>query len=470
MSQIGYANPAAAAPGLGPLDTAETEASEVRRRRARLAAAVPLIISVTAHWVFFIAYWMPETSTFPAHQWWLTQLSPLVSKGLTSDGASQVPAQELQGGVPGLLLLIAGALLLWLSRTRHWWGRAVMVVPTAIGLLVVLVSLIALVASSAFIPSAVGVLLLLGWAGSAGYATYHGRAAGQAVGDPKTWRSGLAFLVAYALIGPAPAAVGRCLFGGGLRDAAVGLQENTVSLRLAGLLTPSTLLLYGCGLLVGLTVWVGYQWWPPRPRLSSVWLTLALVLSLLCTGWLGWPANTSAEKRTTTLLYASPARAKSFPCGAVVLGPGPAAGRQRPAVTVAASGFRCRTVTTYSAYRQLSTLTLPASVSPVKASTPEGLPIVGKLVSAEYDGALVLALSERLDGRAGQLIALRDDGTELWTYTCSSRNALAVRFARVPAGDQPALGHLTLAERGPRVVVGCDGRISTFDPVDGPAG
>ncbi len=469
MSQIGYADPDAAPPGIGPLESG-TGTGEIRGQRARLAAATPLIISATVHWVFFIAYWIPETSTFPAHQWWLTQLSPLVSKDLTSDSNPQVQAQVAQSGLPGLVLLAGGLLLFWLSRTRRWWGRAAMVVPTAIGLLVTLVSFAALLISSAFTSSAVGVLLMLGWVGAAGYATYHGDALGRAVTAPKTWRSGMAFLAAYALIGPAPTAVGRCLFGQELRNASAGLQDNTVSLRLAGLLTPSTVLLYLSGLLVGVTIWVGYQWWPPRHRLSSVWLTLALVLTLLCTGWLSWPANTSAEKRTTTLLYASPARDKHFTCGSLILRPDPSAAEPWPARTVVANGFRCRTITTFSGYRQLVTRTLPASVSPVKASTPEGRPITGKLVMAQYGEVLVMALSDRLDGRAGQLIALRPgDGADLWTYTCSSRQALAVRFAGVPAGDQPDLGHLTLTERGPRVVVRCDGRTSAFDPVVGPS-
>jgi hypothetical protein len=37
----------------------------------------------------------------------------------------------------------------------------------------------------------------------------------------------------------------------------------------------------------------------------------------------------------------------------------------------------------------------------------------------------------------------------------------------VPAGDDPARGHITLAEKKPRVVVGCDDKIVSLDPITG---
>ena len=58
-------------------------------------------------------------------------------------------------------------------------------------------------------------------------------------------------LAAYAIVGPAPTAVGRWLFAPELRDAAYALQENTEALRLAALWTASSALLYLCGLLIG---------------------------------------------------------------------------------------------------------------------------------------------------------------------------------------------------------------------------
>lgn len=471
MSQIGYANPQAPSPNLAPLGLGGGDLDDVAARRARLASILPLFISVTVHWVFLIAYWIPETSTFPAHQWWLAQLSPLVSKGLTSDNQPQVPGQLTQSGIGGLLLLLSGLALFWSARTRRWWGRPAMVVPTAVGLVVTLVTCAGLVISSTNQSSGVSVILMVVWVVAAGYATYHAYSAEPPEAQPKTWRSGVPFLAAYALIGPAPVAVGRCLFGGGLRDAAATLQVNTVALRLAGLLTSSTILLYLAGLLVGLTVWVAYQWWPPRRRLASVWLSLAVAASLLSTGWLAWPTNTAAEKRTTTLRYVSPAVARHFPCGSQLLAPGAPEAGLAPSRTLVASGYRCRTLTVYSGYRQVGTLTAGSSFSPIKAATPEGRPISGHLISADYGEVAVAALSDRLDGRASRLQAVRlSDGAEVWSYTCASRQALGFRFAAVPAGDAPALARLTIRERSPRVVVRCDGHLSSFDPVTGPAG
>ena len=64
------------------------------QQRARLAACVPLIIAVGVQLIFFLQYWLPETSRFPTRHWWLTQLAPLASQVLTSSGQSQVDGPE----------------------------------------------------------------------------------------------------------------------------------------------------------------------------------------------------------------------------------------------------------------------------------------------------------------------------------------------------------------------------------------
>lgn len=469
MSQIAYADPTAAPPELGRLGIPKTGADEAAGLRASLAAAVPAIIAVTVHWVFFIAYWIPETSTFPAHQWWLTQLSPMVSASLTSAGHPQVPAQETQSGVPGLVFGLSGLALWWMSRTRYWLGRTALVVPTAIGLLAALVSVGALLVTGTFGSSTLSVVLMIIWVTTAGYATFHGFRTETPDLGRKTWRRGLPLLVAYALVGPAPTAVGRCLFAPDLRDVAAGLQANTVALRLAALWTPATVLLYLSGLLVGVTVWVAYQWWPPRQRLSFVGLSLVLAGTVFATGGLGWPANTAAERRVTTLFYASPAGDVHFTCGSRVLDQPDLGADPQPALTLVVTGFTCHSVTAFSGYRQLATRTLPGSLSPVQASTPEGRRISGRIVAAQYGAVLVVATSDRASGRANQLTAVRtSDLTELWTYACADRRELAVRFAAVPGGDRPALGHLTVRERSPQVVARCDGRTVGFDPARGP--
>ncbi len=469
MSQIDYANPTAAKPDLGRLAAPETGAEEAIRLRSSVAVVVPLIISLTVHWIFFIAYWIPETSTFPAHAWWLTQLSPLVSKSLTSAGQPQVDVQAEQSGLGGLILLACSFALLWLSRTRYWLGRTAMMVPAALGLLVGLVTLGGLVISSTSSDSALSLVLLGVWVASAGYAAYHGFFADTPERKPKTRRTGMALLVAYALVGPAPTAVGRCLFAADLRDAAAGLQVNTVALRLAGLWDPSTALLYLAGLMAGVTVWLAYQWWPPRRGRSFVGLSLTLAASLvLCLG-LGWPISTVAQQRVSTLLYASPSGDVHFTCGSSILAPDPDGPAQQPTRTLVVTGFTCRTATTFAGYRQLATRTLPASLSPVRASTPDGTPIAARLVVAQYTDALVLGMSDRVGGQINQLTGLTLDTPSVrWTYRCPGRGPLSVRFAAVPGGDRPELGHLTDTERTPKIVLRCGTTDLRFDPATGP--
>lgn len=470
MSQIDYANPQAARPDLGVLGGADPGAEQESGLSAQQIAAIPLIISVLVELIYFVAYWIPETSAVPAHQWWLSQLSPLTSTWLTSLGNPQVPVQAGQSGVPGGLLLICGAALLWLSRTSYWLGRTAMLVPAAVAALVWLGTGLSLAFSGTFKVAALGFVVMLVWVIIAGYATYRCYLADPPAPVTKTWRSGLPLLVAYALVGPVPTAVGRFLFGGDLRDAAATLQTNTAGLRLAALWTPSAILLYFCGLLVGLGIWLAYLCWPPRRQLSFVGRVLALAVTIVLIGLVSWPANTLAERRVTELLYESPAKSVHFTCGALVV-PQPSAPRQafQPALTLVVNGITCRNVTAYSGYKQLATRTLSASVSPVRASTPEGKPIAGRIVAAQYGEVLVLASSNRLDLHASQLIGLRvSDATPVWQYSCTGKKALAVRFAGVPAGDQPTLGHQTLRERTPTVVVRCDGRQLAFSPLTGP--
>lgn len=470
MSQIGYANPQAAKPDLGVIGGADAAAEDTASLTAQQIAAIPLIISVVAQLIYFVAYWIPETIGVPAHEWWLSQLSPLASSWLTSGGESQVLIQDHQSGVPGALLLLCGGALFWLSRTPYWLGRTAMLVPTAIAALVALGTGVSLVITADLRAATLGFMVMLAWVAIAGYATYRCYLADPPQATTKSWRSGVPLLGAYVLVGPVPTAVGRFLFAPDLRDAAASLDHNTVALRLAALVTPSAILLYLCGVLVGVTVWLTYQCWPVRRELSFVGRVLALALTIVLTGLLGWPANTYAEKRVTTLLYESPADSVHFTCGSLIMDQPRSAGPgQQPILTMVVNGFTCRTVTTYAGFKQLGTRTLSTSVSPVKTSTPEGRAISGKIVAAQYGDVLVIASSNRLDGSASQLTGLRIGASgELWNYDCAGKKALAVRFAAVPTGDRPELGHVTVGEQGPAVVTRCASRKLSFDPTTGP--
>jgi hypothetical protein len=468
VTKITYTNPRAARPDVGSLGPSTAERAE-DSRKIRIAATIPLVISLGAQWVFFIHYWIPETSAFPAHELWLTQLSPLASAALTSEGQPQVQAQNGQWGLPALVLLVCAFALFWLSRTRHWLGRTAMLAPAALGLVAALASVIALAVKGEVRSTIVGVALLITWVWSAGYAALHGFLDNLAPTPPKTWHSGLPLLAAYAIVGLAPIAVGRWLFAPELRDAAAALQNNT-ALRLAALWTSSTALLYLCGLLIGVAVWVAYQAWPPRRDAAFLGRCLIVIGILIVTGAVGWPATALAEKRVDQLTYASPAEEVHFACGSWILDQPTAVSQQRePMKTLVINGFTCQTVTAFSGYQQLSTHTLPVSLSPVIARTPEGASISGRIVAAQYGDILVVAGSDRFDRYANELLGIGlTDSAELWRYSCEHGPPMGVRFANVPGGDSPAAGHITQGEVAPEVVTSCDGQIVRINPVTGP--
>ena len=469
MTKITYTNPRAARPEVGSLGPSTAERAE-DSRKIRIAATIPLVISLGAQWVFFIHYWIPETSAFPAHELWLTQLSPLASAALTSEGQPQVQAQNGQWGLPALVLLVCAFALFWLSRTRHWLGRTAMLAPAALGLVAALASVIALAVKGEVRSTIVGVALLITWVWSASYAALHGFLDNLAPTPPKTWHSGLPLLAAYAIIGLAPTAVGRWLFAPELRDAAAALQNNTEALRLAALWTSSTALLYLCGLLIGVAVWVAYQAWPPRRNAAFLGRCLIVIGILIVTGAVGWPATALAEKRVDQLTYASPAEEVHFTCGSWILDQPTAVTRQRePAKTLVINGFTCRTVTAFSGYQQLSTHTLPVSLAPVIARTPEGATISGRIVAAQYGDVLVVAGSDRFNAHANELLGIGlTDSAELWRYSCEHGPPMGVRFANVPGGDNPANGYITQGEVAPEVVASCNGQIVRINPMTGP--
>jgi hypothetical protein len=468
VTKITYTNPRASRPEVGSLGPSSAERAE-DSRKIRHAATIPLVISLGAQWVFFIHYWIPETSTFPANEMWLTQLSPLASAALTSEGQPQVQAQNGQWGLPALVLLVCAFALFLLSRTRHWLGRTAMLAPAALGLIAALASVIALAAKGELRSTMIGVLLLIIWVWSAGYAALHGFLDNLAPLPPKTWHSGLPLLAVYAIVGPAPTAVGRWLFAPELRDAAYALQENTEGLRLAALWTASSALLYLCGLLIGVAVWVAYQAWPPRRDAGFVGRCLIVIGILIVTAAVGWPATNVAENRVTELAYESPADEIRFNCGTWILDqPTTASQQAEPAQTLVISGLTCRTVTTFAGYQQLSTRGINVSLSPVIAFTPEGAKISGRIVAAEYGEVIVVAGSDSFDARANVLLGLGlTDSAELWRYPCGD-GPLAVRFANVPGGDNPADGHITQGEVAPEVVASCAGQIVHLNPMTGP--
>jgi hypothetical protein len=460
LSQIAYANPKARPPGLGPLTPPEADRAAATKNRTW--AIVPLAICLTTNIIFLMQYWIPETSHFPGSDWWMAQLGPLASPGLVTGGEPLVEPQRDYADPAAFLLLVASIVLVCLSRTRRWWGRIAMVLPAALGLLVALGMLVNLLSTGGNRTSALSVMLLVLWMIAAGYSANQGLQNRLGHPPPKTWRSGMPMLVAYAVVVPAPTATGRALFAPDLRDVALQLQGNTVGLRLSALWTASSAWLYLGGLLVGVTIWVMYRWWP-LPGTQGTGLIIGIAVMLLVTGAVGWTASELATRRVNQLRNDSPAAAASFACDAWVLTGSPSP----PLQTLMVSGSGCRTLTRFEGYRQVATRDLPVSLSPVDAETPDRSKISGRIISAQYGQVIALAGSERLDRTADSVVGLRlVDLAQLWRLHCV--DALQVRFARVPGGDDPLRGYVSRDETGPTVVVACAGKTVKFDPAVGP--
>ena len=79
---------------------------------------------------------------------------------------------------------------------------------------------------------------------------------------------------------------------------------------------------------------------------------------------------------------------------------------------------------------------------------------------------MVVAGSNRLDRAPTTVLGLRiTDGSEIWRKSCDD---MTIRFASVPAGDDPAQGHITEeGENVPQVLLGCPGRSWSLDPQTG---
>ena len=225
---------------------------------------MPFSISLTVNLIFLLQYWLPETSDFPDSEWWMTQLAPLASPWLTSRGQPQVTAQYDSGLAPAVML-VAGFFLVCLSRSRRWWGRIGILVPAAVGGLAGLGILVRLLATGGNRTSTLSVMLLLLWMIAAGYVAAQGFQDRLGTPPPKSWRSGLP-----ALVGLRPDRR-RCPPRSAARCSAPSCgtwrcrcEGNTVALRLSALWTASTAWLYLSGLMVGVSLWVLYRWWPLR--------------------------------------------------------------------------------------------------------------------------------------------------------------------------------------------------------------
>jgi hypothetical protein len=423
---------------------------------------LPAVISVSVFWLFFTCFWLPEIGRLPGAHLVLEQLAPLASKELTSHAQPLVAPQAEQSGLVAAFLLVVSLLLPPLARARHWLARVALWPLTYLAAIGAAVSFIGAAVRGHLAEGFLGLLLLFVWVAAAVVTTWRSlwvdvdalpRRPGRTV-----W-----LVVAFALFTPAPIALGRMLFAPGLRDAALLVLHNDFSLRWAALLMPETLLLYLCGLLLAGLAWVVYELWPPRP-VPSVRLPLTvLALAILGLAVLGPEATHGAQQREEVIRTQSPPKQLGLNCGRWTFeSPG------QPVKTVRVTGFTCRRVTAFTGYQEVASWDMPASLSPVTAETLAGQRAGGGALGAQFGDVLVLAGTNRSDDHATVVTGISMvDGGQLWQFSCLTSEKMSLRYAGSAAGDDPALGRLTLPGEQPGVVVDCGAGPLHFDPRTG---
>ncbi len=465
MSRLEYADPQAPAPSFGVPEAVDPAGNEPRALRAVRIATIPFVISAGAHFVFFLAFWVPESSRFPPQPWWLNQLAPLSSKYLVSGGMAMSELQANDPGIAAALLLILSVLILWMARSGYWVARTWIWAPVLAGAAVCVVELALLAANEELSLVWVSVFLMICWVGSAGWAAWLSMLVDIDAVPAKGHRSGVLILLAYVLLGAPPTAVGRMLFGHDLRAVAYDLQQNTVALRTAALALPANLWIYLSGVLAGVVLWLTYQLVPPRRDRRTIALAGAFVAALIVLLVFGaFVTGPAASERAYQLRYRSPVEELGSTCGKWVADP--AATVQH---TLAIDQSDCRRVTTYEGYIQREMQIIPETLTGVRVNTPEGVLIQSKLVAAKYDNVVVVAT--RNPGGDYRATAVRgwllSDGIQVWQWSCPTPTDLTLRFARVPGGDDAYRGYITLRGETSSVVVGCPAIVKRLDPHTG---
>ena len=438
------------------------------RRRAVTAPValqlvyVPALITVVVAWVFFVMHWLPELRGLPGMIPLLEQLAPLASKELSSQGQPVVSSQADHSGVPAAYLLVVSLLFAPLARARQWLARLALGPLAYFGAIGAVVTIVGIVVRGRLAENLLGVVLLAVWVYAAGVTVW--RSLWVEVDQLPRRPDKVAWMIAaFALLGPAPVALGRAIFAPDLRTAALSLSGNDLSLRMAALLTPTTATVYASGLLVAVVYWALYVCWPPRRASSLVRPVVVLVLALLTLALVGAEAGRAAAVRAEVIRTQSPRDEVGFTCGDWVQRPNGA-----PARTLIVTGLSCRRVTAYSGFREVGGSEAQDSLSPVLATTVGGARIPGDLVGAEYGDVVVLAASGRVDNRATEVVGVRiTDAAQLWRFTCPRGDTLVVRFAGATTGDDTAAGRVTAARERPSVAVSCGDGALRLDPGTG---
>ena len=459
-------------------------AGKRRHRDPRTAlqwAYLPMIVSLLVNAVFLVAYWVPEFARFPGHAWLFDQLGPLASTTLTSHGQPVADVQVGRGSLVPTFMLLASLPLPALFRSRQWQLR--LVVPALFGYLAAMgsvITVLGLLARGQFLGSFLGVALMAGWVTAVGVTVY--RLIWVNTDHlPRRPTRVLWIVVLVALLHPLAIAIGRWVFAPELRDAAAQLlSSGQDSLQYAALITPTSVAVYLSGVAVVLVGWAWYMLVPPWLPVRTPWVrkstgrrapaalgprVLILGISVVALAVCGGLASYGGQARTQQITLGSPVDDLALTCASWTQQP-----EKKAAQTLALSGPGCSTVTAFSGFAQSAQQQLSEQFSPVRAKTPDGTSIKGRVVAAQYGPVVIMASTggEGYGGAPDQLQGIRvADGQRIWTFRCDDDGDLSLRFAGADAGDDPTAGRVTEFVEKPSVVAVCSNATVSLNPQTG---
>ena len=451
MSSTLVLEPGQAPPQLG-LPFEQRLRQRTTPERALAHSHLPLIMSGLVNMAFFVVYWVPELRGFPGGDFLLSRLSPLASKELTSHGRAIVATQIGHNGLGAAYLLIAAVALPVLARARFWLARLALLAVVVVALPVSLGIVVGAVGRGLLADTLLGLLLIGVWVVTA--VTTAWRSLGV---DPTRLPlrpvAALWVLLAYALITPAPVAVGRSLFGRELRAAALEVADGGFSVRWAALISPTTLPIYAVGLLVGILIALAYVLVPPRwPRVPVLPLLVGALVAFILLVLTGVAGVSASQQRVEQIRTASPLGDLPYFCAAWTV-----QAADEAVQTLVVSGTTCQRLRAYAGYREVAPGKLPDSMSPIRAAPPGGgKQISTDQISGRYAGIVVIAVTSRFDNQATELAAVRiADASVAWTYDCPNRQALNVRLYGSDDPPDPTQGRAPAGKDGPSVAVSC---------------
>ena len=444
-------------------------------------AYLPMAVTLVVNAVFLVAYWVPEFARFPGHTWLFNQLGPLASTTLTSQGQPVADVQVGRGSLIPTFMLLASLPLPALFRSRQWQLR--LVIPALLGYLAAMgtvITLLSLVARGQFLGSFLGLALMAGWVAAVGVTVY--RLIWVNTDDlPRRPTRVLWIVVLVALLHPLAIAIGRLIFAPELREAATQLLgSGQDALQYAALITPASVAVYLSGVAVVLVGWAWYMLVPPWQPVRTPWVRkkaddrpagglgprlLILGLSVVALTVTGGLASYGGQARAQQITLGSPVDDLALTCASWTQQP-----EKTAAQTLALSGPGCSTVTAFSGFAQSAQQRMSEQFSPVRAETPDGTSIKGRVVAAQYGPVVVVASSdgEAYSSAPDQLQGIRvADGQRLWTFRCDDDGDLSLRFAGADAGDDQSAGRLTEFAEPPSVGTACSNATVSLNPQTG---